>query len=81
MTFVRNTEAPLFVNDCADCVFLGTSGAHDLYFCTQHGWPTVLARYGSKGAEYTSGLALADYVPVLAEARSRAVAAGLLPTP
>lgn len=52
----------------------------DLYFCTQHGLPTVIARYGHAGPDYTSGMALAAVDPLLAEAKRRADERGLLET-
>lgn len=42
------------------------------------GLPTVIARYGHAGPEYTSGMALADVDPLLGEARRRAVERGLV---
>jgi hypothetical protein len=68
-----------FQHDCKNCKPLGHYNEHDLYFCTQGGLvPTVLARYGSEGPEYLSGLTLASAVPELGEAARRAVAAGYL---
>jgi hypothetical protein len=73
------SASPRFKHDCDRCVFLGDYRAHDLYFCEAcAGGPTVLARYGSEGKQYTSGLELAAFDPLLAEARERAVRRGLL---
>jgi len=49
---------PKFLHDCSCCTFLGHENDHDLYFCEQAPWgfPTVIARYGSEGPEYESGL-------------------------
>ena len=52
--------------------------AWDLYFCPQHGLPTVIARFGHAGPDYVSGLAAADAIPVLGEARRRAQRKGLI---
>jgi len=72
-------DQPRYKHDCDTCTFLGRHGEADLYFCMQHGtMPTVIARFGA-GADYTSGLLLADVDPYLAEARARAHARGLLP--
>jgi hypothetical protein len=57
---------------------LGEWKEFDLYFCPQHGVPTVIARYGPDG-DYQSGLPAADAIPALGEAKRRAIAAGLLP--
>lgn len=46
---------PRFEHDCDECVFIGHYGGHDLYRCPQMGMPTIVARYGDDGAEYTSG--------------------------
>jgi len=50
-------DKPNFVHDCDCCEFLGTFNKHDLYFCSSE--HTVVARYGSDGADYTSGLEFA----------------------
>jgi hypothetical protein len=42
-------------------VFLGRWRDNDLYHCAKG--PTVIARYGSEGSHYTSGLATAWKVP------------------
>jgi hypothetical protein len=63
-------EKPEYEHDCENCVFLGhivekgPSGrraqSYDLYYCTQAPLiPTVIARYGDEGAEYSSGLEIA----------------------
>lgn len=49
----------------------------DLYYCKQHGLPTVIARFGHGGDQYVSGLGLAALDPVLAEALNRADEKGL----
>lgn len=49
------------VHDCIGCVHLGNWERHDLYFCEQHGsMKTVIARRSSHGADYMSGLPLAE---------------------
>jgi hypothetical protein len=84
-----NTELPVeprYEHDCSKCVFLGQHyddkevQNYDLYFCPQHGlgMPTVLARHGSSGPDYASGLGGADVVPPLREAKRRAINKGLL---
>ena len=74
--------SPRFKHDCDRCVFLGEHRAHDLYFCEAcAGGPTVIARYGSEGKQYTSGLELAAVDPLLGEARRRASDRGLLAGP
>jgi len=49
---------PKFTHDCEGCKFLGHYEGHDLYYCA--GEPTVIARYGSDGPAYASGLAFAN---------------------
>ena len=67
-----------YEHDCDQCIPLGEYKEFDLYFCRQGGIQTVVARYGNAGENYSSGLALADYAPQLAEARNRAQKKGLL---
>ena len=57
----NENHKPIFKHDCNQCVFLAnfidTQNKYDLYFCKQGGiLPTVIARYGNDGPEYTSGL-------------------------
>ena len=73
------TATPQFTHDCEVCKFLGHQGGHDLYYCERE--PTVVARYGSDGPEYTSGLRLADLVPILALARYLAIERGYINPP
>lgn len=65
-------------HECPSCIFLGQHGSFDLYYCTQHGNPTVIARYGDTGPDYTSGLCFVGAVPALTEAYRRAVERGLI---
>lgn len=71
-------------HDCDRCTFLARSedGYADLYFCLQqHDQPTVVARYGDLGHQYTSGLRIASVSPWLSEAKKLAMARGLLSDP
>lgn len=73
-----------YVHDCDLCKPLGECGTYDLYVCHKQGAPTVIARYGSEGSEYNSGLVFSypenpPSTPALVEARLRAENAGLLP--
>ena len=61
-------------HDCEHCKPLGEHGIYDLYFCEQHGSPTVIARFGPDG-DYISGMCFADE-GVLLVAKTRAVEAG-----
>lgn len=58
---VGGVEAPLHTHDCDRCVFLGTYERHDLYYCGSQriGSTTVIARWGSDGSEYSSGIEIA----------------------
>ncbi len=80
-----------FKHDCERCHYLGhynptnlhdTDPFCDLYFCTGAVLPTVIARYGNDGPEYTSGLfeGLQDPALVLATVRAlKAILAGEIP--
>lgn len=81
----------LYNHDCSTCCFLGNhhvekdkingeqlNTTYDLYYCSQGVIPTVIARFGSEGSEYISGLNLANLVESLSEARKRAIQKGLL---
>jgi hypothetical protein len=46
---------PQFIHDCNNCTFLGADQEHDFYYCGKT-IPTVIARFGSDGADYVSGL-------------------------
>jgi hypothetical protein len=61
--------------DCSSCTFLGRFEEYDLYFCSQGSFPTVIARYGN-GPEYYSGMALAETIAPLREAKRRAMLVG-----
>ena len=74
---------PQFEHDCEACQFLGrymdynaSMGPtnYDLYQC---GGKTVIARFGSDGPEYTSGLAFVESTLPLAVAYARALKAGV----
>jgi len=76
-------ELPQFTHDCGECRFLGRyhygSRNYDLYFCGQGGLPIVLARYGSNGPYYDSGLSLhVNKIGSLGEARIRAIKKGFI---
>ena len=82
--------SPLHEHDCEDCKFLGNfedqHGRYDLYFCPQHGAPTLIARWSSNGPDYMSGLVFGrqeyqngERTP-LAAAYEQAVLRGLLRT-
>jgi hypothetical protein len=61
-----------YSHDCTQCQTLGRFEEYDLYFCDQSGFgPTVVARWGNAGQEYTSGLH--SQLPALQEAEVRAL--------
>lgn len=65
---------PRFRHECAKCVFVGRHEAHDLYYCELSPvMPTVIARFGNEPQDYTSGLALANFVRPLGVALERAL--------
>lgn len=61
-------------HDCPKCKFLGVYKDHDLYFCDD----TIVARYGSEGSAYISGLVFADTYPELYKARELAIEKGYI---
>lgn len=69
-------DKPRFTHDCATCVYLGRFGDYDLYHHAT-GIETVVARYGSDGPDYTSGLY--TNIPALVEAEVRALRMGEVP--
>ena len=79
---------PYFTHDCTRCAFLGQTVAYqgegppvayDLYFCIQAGGiPTVVARYGDDGPDYTSGLGRWIMHPALVEAAMIATERGFI---
>ncbi len=69
-----------YKHDCEHCKPLGEHGDADLYFCNQSGIaPTLIARFSGFGPDYISGLEFAEHMKHLAEAKKRAIDAGLLP--
>ena len=66
-------------DDCKGCIFLGNlregDTLYDLYYCSQNGMPTVIARYGNDGPDYMSGMNSTSLNP-LKVAKARAVARG-----
>ncbi len=80
----HDLQDPFYEHDCKSCVFLGglidivDQYRYDLYFCPQVSLtniPTVIARFGSEGPHYTSGMG--SPYPALIEARKRAINKGL----
>lgn len=52
----REPISPHFTHDCDDCTFIGHYEGHDIYRCEQGGiMPTIIARWGSDGPQYSSG--------------------------
>jgi hypothetical protein len=58
LMLVVTKQIPKFKHDCNVCNFLGHFENHDLYYCKNE--PTVIARFSSKGPDYSSGLVFAD---------------------
>lgn len=61
-------DKPKYDHDCSRCTFLGNYEAgvdkpiFDLYFCyppSYPEYPTVICRYSSNGADYSSGMSIA----------------------
>jgi len=72
------TNEPKFKRNGADCTFLGHFNNHDLYYSDQAGLPTVIARYGNDGDQYTSGMTFVGTVPELTKAHELAKERGLI---
>jgi hypothetical protein len=68
---------PIYTHDCKSCVFLGRHKCHDLYFCDQT-IPTVVARFGDEGSEYTSSMEMVEHYPELKAALRLAIERGLV---
>ena len=82
-------NTPEHDHDCLRCKYLGHvvigNERQDLWFCSSSSIPTLIARWGSEGSQYSSGLtfgvsdfAYHDYNAPLAQALMRAVALGLI---
>ena len=66
---------PIYKHDCDVCIYLGSYQLildYDLYLCQAS--KTVIARWGSEGPQYVSGLALITHDSVIAVAARRALA-------
>lgn len=80
------SKQTMWTHDCEDCIPLGpfadAKEKYDLYFCGGGGQrrDTVIARYGSDGPQYQSGMEAAKggLLPPLTEALARAKILGLL---
>ena len=66
---------PIYKHDCDVCVFLGSyqrNADYDLYVCKAG--KTLVARWGSEGYQYDSGLALIQHNFAISVAARRALA-------
>ena len=66
---------PIYTHDCDICIYLGSYQLvidYDLYLC--EAGKTLVARWGSEGPQYDSGLALITRDSVIAVAARRALA-------
>jgi hypothetical protein len=66
---------PIHKHDCDVCIYLGSYQLvvdYDLYLCEAS--KTVIARWGSEGYQYDSGLALIQHNVFIAVAARRALA-------
>lgn len=43
---------PVFIHDCTDCEFFGTTKGMDMYICQR--FDTKIVRYGDDGPDYVS---------------------------
>lgn len=68
----KGSNTKNYEHDCDKCIFLGSwndlepsfQKTYDLYFCSQHNLPTVVARYGNDGPDYHSGLNMTSIKPL-----------------
>lgn len=76
-------EGPRWVNSCTACVFLGRFEASDLYFCPRNSVREAMLgiRTGPGAEEILFPAEPVTKHPPLAEARRRAIAAGLVAEP
>ena len=66
---------PIYKHDCDICIYLGSYQLYldyDLYVCKAG--KTLVARWGSEGYQYDSGLALIPHNFAIAVAARRAIA-------
>ena len=66
---------PIYKHDCDVCIYLGSyqlAVVYDLYLC--EAGKTVVARWGSEGHQYDSGLAHIRHSLAIAAAARRALA-------
>ena len=66
---------PIYKHDCDVCIYLGSYQLildYDLYLCQAS--KTVIARWGSEGPQYDSGLALIQHNFAISVAARRALA-------
>ena len=66
---------PIYKHDCDVCIYLGSYPLdvdYDLYLC--EAGKTLVARWGSEGHQYDSGLALIQHNFAIAAAARRALA-------
>ena len=66
---------PIYKHDCDVCIYLGSYQLvidYDLYLCQAS--KTVIARWGSEGYQYDSGLALIPHYWAITVAARRALA-------
>lgn len=71
-----------YTHDCSKCIDLGPyeyqDHSYDLYYCSNE--PTILARWGNEGPDYSSGIIFGQLEPdsskPLSEAYRRAKAKG-----
>lgn len=71
----------IYKHDCKFCKPLGEFNGHDLYYCDQkQPEPTLIARFGNEGPDYTSGMIFGKQriIPELAEAHARAIQRGYM---
>lgn len=73
---------PRFEHNCEVCRFLGQhtldNTTYDLYYCPRDGLPdNLIARFGDEAAQFMCGIEDADLVPVLGEAKRRAIQQGI----
>jgi len=86
-TFTAVKEKPVYEHDCDECWYLGSyekwqdgkTVLYDLYAHWDEGQKTVIARYGSDGPDYLSGLPFASHEEVLRVAVERAIQYGVIP--
>ena len=68
---------PRYAHDCEACRYLGQFENYDLYYHPGAN-ETIVARFGSEGPDYLSGIGFSVINPAIALGATRAIALGIM---